>query len=333
GRVAAGYVPPVDAIGELRIETSSFDARTGQTSGGLVNISLRSGTNKLRGTATFTKMKPEWMANGFFANRSGIPRGDFDYSRWSGSLAGPVVIPKLYDGRNKTFFMWAYEQLRDQRPRGGSATLTVPTADQGKGDFSDLLALGGNYQIYDPFTRRHEEGSSTRYREDPFPANIIPQSLFNPVSKKVLEYFALPLNGGTTADHRNNYPQPNLAEAADYYTHTVRVDHNFTAKNRVFIRGNGYVRDTHRLDYFHSRASGLRENYTPKGASVDDVYAFSPTLVMNLRYGYTRFTRETVPLYGRFFDLTTLGFPKQFNDLIGPDQREFPVFDINGYFA
>src|SRR5262249_48209012 len=69
GKVAAGYVPPVDSIGEVRIETSSFDARTGQSSGGVVNISLRSGTNKLHGSGTFTKMMPGWMANNFFANR------------------------------------------------------------------------------------------------------------------------------------------------------------------------------------------------------------------------------------------------------------------------
>src|SRR5262249_42565397 len=141
GRVAAGYVPPVDAIGELRIQTSSFDARTAQSSGGLVNISLRSGTNKLHGSGTFTKMMPEGMANGFFANRAGIARGDFDYNRWSGSLSGPVVLPRVYHGRNKTFFMWAYEALRDRRPRGGSSTLTVPTADMRKGDFSELLQL------------------------------------------------------------------------------------------------------------------------------------------------------------------------------------------------
>src|SRR5215471_18655523 len=106
GTVAAGYVPPVDAIGEVRIETSSFDARTAQSSGGVINISLRSGANKLHGSGAFTKMQPEWFANNFFANRSGLPAGDFDYNRWSASLSGPVVIPHLYNGKNKTFFMW-----------------------------------------------------------------------------------------------------------------------------------------------------------------------------------------------------------------------------------
>jgi hypothetical protein len=331
GRVAAGYVPPVDAVGEMRIETSSFDARTGQTSGGLVNISLKSGTNKLHGTATYTKMRPGWMAAGFFANRNGVGRGDFSYNRWSTSLNGPVFLPKLYNGRNKTFFMWAYEGIKDRRPRDGSANLTVPTAAQRGGDFSELLKLGATYQIYNPYTRRADTGS--RYRQDPFPNNVIPASLFDPVAIKAMSYFALPLTDGTTADHRNNYPQPNLMEAAEYWTHTVRVDHNFSAKDRIFVRANGYMRDTHRQDYFKSQATGIREHYDPRGASLDDVHTFSPTFILNLRYGYTRFTRETTPLHGRNFDLTTLGFPKALNDAITADMREFPVFNISGYFT
>ncbi len=332
GRVAAGYVPPVDAIGEVRVETSSFDARTGQSSGGLVNISLRSGTNKLHGAATYTKMMPQWMANDFFANRVGIARGDFDYNRWSGSLNGPVVIPKLFNGRNKTFFMWAYEALNDSRPRGGT-TLTVATPEIRKGDFSDLLKLGANYQVYNPFTRRQQAGSTTRYQQDPFPGNIIPPSLLNPVAAKVQSYFPDPLNAGTTIDHRNNFPKPTAAEVAEYYTHTVRIDHNISAKNRIFVRGNMYERNTHRNDYFESQATGLRERYEPRGASFDDVLALTPTLVLNLRYGYTRFTRTTNPFHGYNFDLTTLGFPKQFASLLSPDKSEFPLFNINGYFT
>jgi hypothetical protein len=330
GQVAAGYVPPADAIGEVRIETSAFDARAGQTSGGLVNISLRSGTNRLRGNATFTKMRPEWMANTWFGNANNIQRGDFDYNRWSGSLSGPVYIPKLYNGRNRTFFMWAYEALKDQRPRSG-ATLTLPTLDERKGDFSELLGIGANYQIYNPYTRRRETGSSTRYRQDPFPNNIIPASLFDPVALKILEYLPSPINEGTTRDHQYNYPKPNSPEIADYYTHTVRVDQNFSSANRLFVRGNGYVRNTRRQDYYGTRAQGLREAYHPIGGSIDDVFTLSPTMVLNLRYGYTRFTRETTPLYGRFFDLTTLGFPKAYASAISPDKSEFPAIEINGY--
>jgi hypothetical protein len=331
GKVAAGYVPPVDAIGEVRIETNSFDARTGQSSGGMVNMSLRSGTNKLHGSGTFVKMAPSWFANNFFSNKTGAKDADFDYNRWNASLNGPIVIPRVYNGRNRAFFMWAYEALHDQRPRGGT-TLTVPTVAERSGDFSELLALGANYQVYNPFTRRHETGSSTRYREDPFPGNVIPASLFNPVALKVMNYFPLPLNSGTTADHRNNYPQVNSPEIAKYYTHTGRVDLNLANGDRLFIRGNGYVRNTSRNDYFGTAATGLTEKYHPLGASIDDVHTFGATLVLNLRYGYTRMTRETSPLHGRGFDLTTLGFPKSLNDAVSPDLREFPYFSINGYF-
>jgi hypothetical protein len=295
GSVAAGYVPPVDAIGEMRVETSSFDARTGQTSGGLVNISIKSGTNRLHATAQYTKMRADWFANSFFANKQGLPAGDFAYNRWSGSLNGPVYLPKIYNGRNKTFFMWAYEAIKDSRPRNGSSDITVPTAAMRKGDFSELLALGANYQIYNPFTRRQQAGSTTRYQEDPFAGNIIPTSLFDPVAIKLLDFYPLPINNGTTTDHRNNYPQPNLAEDADYFTHTARVDHNFSSGDRLFVRANMYKRNTRRLDYFKSRASGLRERYDPVGASIDEVHTFSPAFVLNVRYGYTRFTRKTLP--------------------------------------
>jgi hypothetical protein len=331
GKVAAGYVPPVDAVGEVRVETSSFDARTAQSSGGVVNISLKSGTNKLHGAGSFDKMRPEWFANNFFSNRTGAKDSDFDYNRWSASLNGPVYIPKLYNGRNRTFFMWAYEAIQDQRPRGGT-TLTVPTEAQRKGDFSELLALGPNYQIYNPFTRRQETGSTTRFRQDPFPGNIIPANLINPVALKVLEYFPKPLTAGTTVDHRGNYPQVNSPEIADYFTHTVRLDQNFGFKDRMFVRGNGYVRNTSRQDYFQNAATGLREQYHPIGGSIDEVHTFSPTLILNLRYGYTRFTRQTDPLHGRGFDSASLGFPKALNDLISADTREFPYFVINGYF-
>jgi len=333
GGVAAGYVPPVDAIGEMRVETSSFDARTGQTSGGLVNISIKSGTNRLHGNAQYTKMQPEWFANTFFANKQGLPNGDFAYNRWSGSLNGPVYLPKLYNGHNKTFFMWAYEAIKDGRPRNGSTDITVPTAAMRKGDFSELLALGSNYTIYDPTTRRQQTGSTTRFQQDPFPGNIIPSTKLNPVAMKLLDFYPLPINNGTTVDHRNNYPQPNLTENADYWTHIARVDHNFGSGDRVFIRANTYKRNTSRLDYFKSRASGLREVYDPVGASIDEVHSFSSSFVLNLRYGYTRFTRQTQPFYGRDFDLTSVGFPASLNNVIGPSLREFPVLEISGYFA
>ncbi len=323
--VTASYVPPADAVSEFKVQTAAFDAKMGQTPGGLVNISLKSGTNKLHGTAYFSKMFPDMMANDFFANAAVQARPDFSYNRWGASLNGPVVLPRLYDGHDRTFFMWAYEGIKESRPRGPSNPITVPTEAERGGNFSELLALGSRYQIYNPLTRR---ASGSRFQADPFPGNIIPQALLNPVARKVLEYFPLPRTAGTTADHLNNFPAPNEPENIDYWTHIWRVDHNLHERNRFFVRANVYSRSSTSNDWFRSYASGQAQDFLSRGASFDDVHTFSPTFLANLRYGYNRYVRLTAPKRGRGFDLTALGFPASLNAAIDPAIREFPFFNI-----
>ena len=329
GSVTASYVPPVDAVGEFKVQTTPFDAKVGQSMGGVVNISLKSGTNRMHGAAYWSKMSPAMMANDFFANRAGLPRGEFLYDRWGGSLNGPVLLPKIYNGRNRTFYMWAYEGLRDTRPRG--RTLTVPTLEQRNGDFSELLNLGSNYQIYNPFTRRPI--SSTRYQMDPFPRNIIPASLISPVAKNVLKFVSNPVTGGTTADHLNNLPLPNDPEATRYYSHTIRLDHTISDRNRVSGSVAFYKRYSMLSDYFQSPASGTNSQYLSRRAAIDDVYSISPTFIANVRYGYNRYLRISQPLHGRNFDFTTLGFPAYMNAAVAPALREFPFFNISGMFG
>lgn len=135
--VISAWVPPADVVSEFKVQTAVFDASVGQTEGGVVNVSLKSGTNDFHGTAYYVKMAPELTANLFFSNRNRIPRGDFVYDRWGTMSSGPVYLPKLYNGRNSTFYMYGYEGIHETRPRGG--TFTVPTARQREGDFSDLL--------------------------------------------------------------------------------------------------------------------------------------------------------------------------------------------------
>jgi hypothetical protein len=323
GQITASYVPPSDAVSEFKVQTASFDAKVGQTLGGVVNISLKSGTNSPHGTAFYTKMTPEMTANDWFANRSGIARSDEKYDRYGTSLTGPVFLPKLYNGRERTFFMYAYEGMKDVRPRGD--TYTVPTLAERKGDFSELLALGSKYQIYNPLTRR---AVGSRYQADPFVGNIIPPDMLNPIAVKILTYVPPPLNSGTTADHQNNLPRPNLAEDTDYYTHVFRIDHAFSPRNHFFVRGNVYKRDSISKDYYQSNATGQKQDYLSRGGSFDDVHAFTPTFIMNLRYGYNRFIRLTVPQSGFNLDLTALGFPAALNNAISPDQRMFPYVRV-----
>lgn len=332
GEVISSYVPPADIVSEFKVQTVTFDASFGQTEGGVTNISMKSGTNALHGTAYWTKMAPRLYANDFFANQNkGIPqdqkRGEFSYDRWGGSAGGPVWIPKLYDGRNRTFFMWGYEGIHESRPRN-NGTPSVPTQKMKNGDFSELLALGSQYQIYNPFTRV-KEGS--RYREQPFAGNIIPSNLINPVAKKLLEFFPDPISEGN-ADKTGNFQQPNLLEAAKYFTHSVRVDHTVSEKQRVFVRGSVYRRDSTYNNYFNNMATGSEFQFLSRAVTFDDVYTLTPTTVLNFRYGYNRFIRadngnsESIGM-----DLTTLGFPQSFNNAIPAEIRRFPRIEIDGY--
>lgn len=185
GEVISSYVSPADMVAEFKVQTATFDASFGQTEGGVTNISLKSGTNQLHGTAYYTNMTPGLFANDYFANANKIPLADFYYHRWGASAGGPGYIPEVYDGRNKTFFMWGYEGIKEARPRN-NGTPTVPTVEMKNGDFSKLLAVNANYQIYNPFTRRSIAGG--RYQQDAFAGNMIPSSLFNPISKKGSRY-------------------------------------------------------------------------------------------------------------------------------------------------
>jgi hypothetical protein len=327
GEVIASFVPPADAVAEFKVQTATFDAAVGQTEGGVVNISLKSGKNAFHGTAYYVKMAPEMTANTFFGNRAGSARGDFTYNRWGTMAGGPVILPKLYRGRSRTFYMYSYEGIHETRPRG--TTLTVPTEPQRHGDSSALLKLGSQYQIYDPATRRTAAGGL--FQSDPLPGNVLPASRISPVAKNILSYYPLPTAAGT-ADFRNNLPLPNEPEPIKYFTHTARLDHNLSDRHRIFGRVNMYQRESIYNDWFKNAASGRWFQFLSRGASFDDVYTLSPHLVMNLRYGYNRFVRSgDASAASRGFDLTTLGLPAAYNHAIDPGIRRFPHVTIAGY--
>src|SRR5688572_176681 len=177
--VIASSVPPPDTVQEFKVQTATFDAASGNTEGGVTNLSIKSGTNKFAGTAYFVKTPASLFANDFFGNANNQPLTDFTYNRYGGMAGGPVVLPG-YDGRRKTFFMYGFEGIKEARPRN-NGTPTVPSEKMRTGDFSELLALGPQYQIYNPFTRRAL--ANGRFQQDPFPGNIIPQGLINPVAR------------------------------------------------------------------------------------------------------------------------------------------------------
>ena len=325
--VIASYVPPPDIVQEFKVETATFDASFGNTEGGVTNLSIKSGTNSLKGTAYFVKTPTNLFANDFFANANNLPLTDFNYNRYGGMAGGPIVLPG-YDGRRKTFFTYGFEGIHESRPRN-NGTPTVPTEKMRNGDFSELLALGPQYQIYNPFTRRSIGGG--RFQQDPFPGNIIPAGMINPVAKAALEYIGRPLSPGN-ADGTGNFQQPSLPETIKYASNTIRVDHVATDRQRVYGRYSWYDRNSNYNNYFNNIATGEWFQFISRQAAFDHVWVMNSSTVMNMRYGFNRFVRGTDTNPGNHgFDLTSLGFPAAYNSAISEDLRRFPRFDISGY--
>ncbi len=330
GEVISSFVPPQDIVQEFKVQTATFDASFGNTEGGVTNLSIKSGANQFHGSAYYTNFMPSTSANDFYANRARQPIADFYYHRFGGTVGGPVIIPKLYEGRNKTFFMYGFEGIREARPRN-NGTFQTPTEKMRSGDFSELLAIGSAYQLYNPFTRRSAAGG--RFQQDPFPGNIIPANLINPVSRKFIDtYLPKPTSTATAPDGTNNFQQPGLKERAVYYSHTIRMDHVISEKHRIFGRASWYDRDSDYNNYYGNLATGSLFQFISRQAVFDDVYTFNSTTVLNVRYGYNRFIRvdDTNP-ENHGFDLTTLGFPSSYAKLVSPDISRFPRFDIAGY--
>jgi hypothetical protein len=264
GEVIASYVPPPDIVQEFKVQTATFDASFGNTEGGVTNLSIKAGTNAFHGTAYFNKTPKQLFANDFFANANGIPLANFSYNRYGGTAGGPVLLPG-YDGRRKTFFMYGFEGIHEARPRNGGIP-TVPTEKMRNGDFSDLLALGPQYQVYNPFTRRAI--GNGRFQQDPFPGNIIPQSLINPVARAALEYIGRPLTPGNP-DGTSNFQNPSLPETIKYATNTIRVDHNLSEKQRVYGRYSWYDRNSNYNNYFNNLATGEWFQFASRQAAFD----------------------------------------------------------------
>ena len=174
-------VPPVDAVQEFKIQTNSYDAQYGKTGGGIVNVSLKSGTNALHGTLYEFARRNGWDANMFQNNARGKPRDGHLLDQYGGQVEGPVILPKLWDGRNRTFFMISYERYREDTPN--PFTLSVPEPEMRNGDFSKLAdAQGRPVTIYDPATGR---ASGANWVRDPFPGNRIPSGRVNPVARRI----------------------------------------------------------------------------------------------------------------------------------------------------
>src|SRR6476620_1629906 len=219
------YVPPADAVQEFKVQTNSYDAQYGRTAGGVVNMSLKSGTNTFHGTG-YEYYRRKWLdANSFSANARNTPKIEHYLDQYGFEIDGPVKIPGLYNGTNKTFFMFNGERYREGTPAAQFSS--VPTAAMKAGDFSHLVnAQGQLITIYDPATGHDVNGVWTR---DAFPNNKIPADRINAAARALLQYFPDP-NCSTpgVAPWNSNLCYNEHFNQDKFWNWVGKVDHNFS---------------------------------------------------------------------------------------------------------
>lgn len=292
------YVPPAEAVQEFKVSTNSYDAQYGRTAGGVINMSLKSGTNNFHGVVYDFMRRKGLAANSFLLNSRNAPKTDQYIDQYGFSVDGPIF-------RNKTFFLFTGEKYREGTPN--PLFSTVPTAAMKNGDFSGLVDASGRLiTVYDPATGRDVNGVWTR---DPFPGNRIPADRISATAKAFLPYYPDP--NGTTAGVA---PWQQNLQYAEHFNKDIfwnwvgKVDHNFSGNDRVFFRWGENKRNELR------NGSAIRTGPAQEGqlplwranrAIVGDwVHVFGAGTVFNLRSSYTYFLEWSYSNDSLGFDAT-----------------------------
>lgn len=313
------YAPPVDAIEEFKVQTASADASYGRTSGGVVNMTLKSGTNAFRGSA-FTFYRGNVLdSNSTQNNLNGIPKSGHRFIDGGVVLSGPIR-------HDRTFFMGGYQGFHENIPFPRTSTVATPL--QRQGDFSDTFnSAGQRITIYDPLTTRPDPNRAGRYIRDPFPNNRIPRERINPVALSLARYIPMPNVAGEPFTAANNLAaSPNLGRYR-YNSYLSRIDHTFSARQRVFVtstanwgvefrNGNGFPVPALRGEW-----PKHRNHYMD---TFDDVFTMSPTTLLNFRVSYDRFNDYNPRTYA---DLNEdLGIKTPFQKT-----RQYPYVTIDSF--
>ena len=325
GHGQLAMTPSVDAIEEFKVQTSNYSAEYGRSGGGIVNIVTKAGTNQLRGTAYEFLRNKVLDANNFFNNRAGVARQPFVYNQFGATVGGPVVFPKLYNGRNRTFFFFAYEGVRARRARFYTGTL--PTEAMRRGDFSGLKTSAGQLiTVFNPFSTR---SAGSGFVRDPFPDNVIPANVQDKVGVNVSKYY--PATNVQTAVVANNYIA-NASQQNDLNVWQWRVDHNVTANNRLFVRMS-YDKQIDRAPNYYGNIANDSNTYSGSTqpdwhGTVGNTHNFGPRTLLDLRAGYARNGFDRRPISAGF-DPTSLGLPSTLAQQA--QVLYFPSFQPAGY--
>lgn len=339
------YSPPQDAVQEVTVDAFNTDAAYGHSYGGTANQILKQGTNGFHGSIYEFSQPSNLDANTFFNNRAGHRAAVTHFNQYGLTAGGPVIVPKVYNGKNKLFWFFAWENLSDAQPT--TDLTTVPSDAERNGDLSALLALGPQYQIFNPYSGSLK---GTAINRQPFlcdgsghplpanpngtqtpaagsqPCNVIPASLISPVAQAYMKFFPEPTPGLGQADGFDNFVNNNTSK--DTFDNELgRLDWNMSDRSHLSFDARHNYRLQGKNNYFGNISTGVtlsRENW---GGTVDEVYTFSPTTVADVRANWT-YMKEAHGDPSVGFDPTQLGFPSY---VAGSAQRpQLPAIQFSG---
>jgi len=332
------FIPQLDSVSTVHVDQFSANAALGDTIGGTVNMTTKSGTNEFHGTLSeyYNGGRP-LSARPYFQKAGTLPASNH-YNQPGATIGGPVFIPHVFNGHNKLFFFYAWEGFYTDT---GSPTIaSVPTADERNGDFHALLADGPSSQLYDPYSGSTQTISGKQYwirsaipnncltATTPYCAsnahNTDPLLVMSPIAQKYLASLPLPNLPGL-AGGENNYISTAL-NSTKYNSHMVRLDWNISDTDKIFgeLHLSNYTNATGNY-YGNPLISGSVATFKQPGGQIDNVKTFNPSTSLETRLGFQRYNQVNSPAsLGR--DPTTFGFPSYITSNSGSVATPYVTF-------
>jgi hypothetical protein len=324
-----------DSTQEFKVITNSASAEYGRTTGGIISVVSKSGSNSLHGSAFEYLQNTVFNANDFFSNASGTPLPPVHQNQFGGSLGGKIK-------KDRTFFFGNFEGLIQHL--SSSRIINSPTALQRTGDFSKTFAANGQLiVIYDPLSTAPNPNSPGAFIRTPFTNNSIPESRISKFAKGFFALYPLPNLPGAPVTGANNLFQSG-AIPTDRQTGGVKVDHSFNSNQRLAVR---YTRDVLNEtvpngSYFQNVLDNDKKTiYVPRhSASLSYTNTLSPTIILDARSGFNRDYDQATPWSydGKYaqtgYPLTDLGIPQSLINQLQTGTLQFPgltVTDLTTY--
>jgi hypothetical protein len=331
---SSGIRPSVEAIQEFRVQRSTFGAEFGR-SAAIINTTIRSGSNELHGSVFEFHRNRVLDATDFFLNRTGRDKPQLTLNNFGTAVGGPLVIPKLYDGRNRTFWFFNYEGFR-QRQRS-AATATYPSREQLRGNLADDSAGTGLFPTRSPFCQQNAGSDKCvdvldPVTRQPFTNNVIPAPMLDPQTQLALEFIPAP-NVGVPAGSAD-FPTFNTIGTAplinDWDQYNARLDHQLGQSDQIY--GTFARSDETRIPKALRPFGGESFPFSNRLVTATYMHTFSPSIINEFRFGYNRSRtfRLSETSFGRDFAREVFGLKNTTDQAI---VFGVPNFAVTGFSA